>query len=84
MENKLQTLTVEDRRRLTLCGVKSVDVFTEDKIKLKTIVGGMNITGKGLKINLFSEGTGAFSCEGVISSVVFIEQKIGFVKRFFK
>ena len=84
MENKLQVLTLEDRKRLSLSGVLSVDGFTDEKIKLKVLTGNLIISGEKLKINVFSEGSGAFSCEGKISSVVFSEGKQGIVKRLFK
>ena len=79
-----QTLVLEDRKRLTLTGVIAVDCFTDQKIRLTVQSGKLLIGGEKLKINGFSEGTGDFSCEGVISSVNFLSRQEKFIKRLFK
>lgn len=84
MENGIQIMTIEERKRLTLSGVTAVDSFTDEKIRLKVRTGGLIITGEKLKISNFSETTGAFSCDGVISGVSLNAKKEGFVKRIFK
>ncbi len=84
MENTFQILTVEDQKRLTLSGVISVEGFTDEKIRLISKTGRILIGGEKLKINNFSETTGAFSCEGKILSVTYLTQKEGLVKRLFK
>ena len=84
MENGLQILTLEERKRLTLTCVQSVDAFTEEKIRLKVKSGALVITGEKLKINAFSESSGAFSCEGEIAAVNFSAKKENLVKRLFK
>ncbi|MBQ7164444.1 MAG: YabP/YqfC family sporulation protein [Clostridia bacterium] len=84
MENGLQILSLEERKRLTLTCVQAVDSFTEEKIRLKVKTGSLVVTGEKLKINAFSESTGAFSCEGIINSLSFAEKKENLVKRIFR
>ena len=84
MENGLQLLNLEEQKRMTLSCVQSVDTFTEEKIRLKVKTGALTVTGKKLKINAFSEATGAFSCEGVIDSLTFNVKKENIIKRLFK
>ena len=86
MENKIQTqvLHLEGKKRLNISGVKSVDGFTDDKIRITAETGRIIITGARLKINCFAEATGAFSCEGEVFSVTLASQKQGFIKGLFK
>ena len=84
MENGIQIMTVEERKRLTLSGAVAVDSFTDERIRLKVKTGGLTITGAKLKISNFSESTGAFSCDGEISGISFSAKKEGVLKRLFK
>ncbi len=84
MDRNLQILTVEETCRLTLTNVLEVIGFTDEKIRLTAASGGMVITGEKLKINNFSETTGAFSCEGTIKSITYNGKKENLVKRLFK
>jgi hypothetical protein len=86
MENKVtsQALHLEGTRRLTLTGVSSVDGFTEERIRLSAQTGRIIITGEKLKINCFTESTGAFSCEGRVSSITLSPQRETGVRRLFK
>lgn len=84
MQEARQTLTVRDRASLCLDCVTAVEQFSAEKIRLKATGGVVIITGQRLKITAFSEGTGQFSCEGVVHSVAFQDKKEGLVKRIFK
>ncbi|MBP5308765.1 MAG: hypothetical protein J6Z34_06490 [Clostridia bacterium] len=84
MENGLQMLSLEEQKRLTLTCVQAVESFTGEKIKLKVVTGSLIISGEKLKINSFSENSGAFSCNGVITSLSFGQKKENIVKRLFK
>ena len=77
------TLTIEQRKFLTISAVESVVAFSEVKIVL-TLVGGerLNVIGSGLKITGFSKASGAFSAEGVLTGVQYGGK--GFVSKFFK
>ena len=87
MENKdlvKQTLCLEGVSRLSLSGVVAVDCVSTERIRLSVKTGKLNIGGEKLKVNNFSEGTGAFCCEGVINSLAFSKGKQNIIKRLFK
>ena len=69
--DKNQVLQIEGVSSLSMSGVKSVDCFTDTKIKLTTETGSLAINGQGLKINAFTTGSGNLSCTGTICSLVF-------------
>ncbi len=62
-------LTLEQRKKITLTAVESVDGFSEERITLT--VGGQKVTidGARLKILAFSQGSGSFSASGEVRSV---------------
>ena len=69
-ENVKHSVSIEQRKNITVSGVESVTAFSEVKIVL-TLVGGekMHVVGSGLKIVGFSKSSGAFTAEGSISGV---------------
>ncbi|MBE5747040.1 MAG: hypothetical protein E7352_02555 [Clostridiales bacterium] len=64
------TLSIEQRKFLTVSAVESVVAFSEVKIVL-SLVGGerLNVIGSGLKITSFSKSNGAFTAEGTLTGV---------------
>ena len=64
------TLSIEQRKYLTVSAVESVVAFSEVKIVL-LLVGGerLNVIGSGLKITGFSKSSGAFTAEGTLTGV---------------
>lgn len=77
------TLTIEQRKFLTISAVESVVAFSEVKIVL-SLVGGerLSVIGSGLKITGFSKASGTFSAEGVLTGVQYGGK--GFAAKFFK
>ena len=69
--DKNQVLTVNGVNSASMTGVKSVDCFTGERIKLTTETGTLTINGQNLKINAFTTGSGNFACTGNISSLIF-------------
>ena len=68
MENPTQSiLTIEQRKKISMTGVESVDAFSESRILLT--VGGVRVTIEGahLKVLAFSQGSGNFSAIGEVS-----------------
>ena len=51
-EERKSSLSLEDRKKLTLSGVLEVVNFDDEKISLNTILGNLAIKGEGLKISL--------------------------------
>ena len=64
-ENIKHSITLEQKKSLTISGVESVASFSEAKIALKLLGGErLNIVGIGLKITGFSKSSGSFTAEG--------------------
>ena len=79
-----QTLTLENRKHITLSGVKSVDSFSPQGMKLTTDGGKVNILGENLKVLSFSKQSGAFSAEGRVDGIRFSGAKTGLMKKVFR
>ena len=77
------TLSIEQRKYLTISAVESVVAFSEVKIVL-SLVGGerLNVIGSGLKITGFSKSSGAFTAEGTVTGVSYGGKS--FVSKIFK
>jgi hypothetical protein len=69
-DNIKHSVSIEQRKNITVNGVESVTAFSEVKIVL-TLIGGerMHVVGSNLKINGFSKTNGTFTAEGSISGV---------------
>lgn len=72
MENQAQNiLTIEDRKKITMTGVESVDAFSESRILLSVKGQRVTIEGARLKVLAFSQGSGNFSASGEVSLLRF-------------
>lgn len=70
MQDNKHSVTIEQRKNLTVSAVESVVAFSEVKIILSLFDGErMNVVGSGLKITGFSKTNGTFVAEGSITSV---------------
>jgi hypothetical protein len=79
-----ESLTIENRKRLYMTEVVSVDAFSEEMLKLtvgdkKVIVGGNN-----LKITAFNQTQKTLNVEGEIVQIKYEGAKSPLIKRFFK
>jgi sporulation protein YabP len=83
-ESKLQTLTIEQQKRLTMTGVLSVDGFNEQSVAITLNEGRMQIQGENLKVLAFSKSTGNLSVDGKIFFIKFAHKKMPLVKRLLK
>lgn len=83
MQESKHSVTIEQRKNLTITAVESVVAFSEVKIIL-ALLGGerMSVIGSGLKITGFSKANGTFSAEGKITSVSYGGKTV--VARIFK
>ena len=70
MQDGKHTVTIEQKKFLSITAVESVVAFSEVKIVL-ALAGNNRLTvlGTGLKITGFSKTTGAFTAEGTILGV---------------
>lgn len=65
-------------------GVKKVVSASPAELTLETSEGGLSIRGKELKINSFSEESGALSFDGTVDRTEYDKVKQPFLKRLFK
>ena len=83
LQNQQHSVTIEQRKSITVSGVESVSAFSEAKIALRLLGGeSMHVAGIGLKIVGFSKTNGTCTAEGTISGVSYGGK--GFVARLFK
>lgn len=68
-------LHIEDRRRLTVGGVRSVGAATPTSLTCVTGLGELNVKGNELRIQKFSEDEGVLTVQGRIDSAVFTQSK---------
>lgn len=80
------SLTLEDRRHLTISGVEDVERFDETIIILSTAQGALTVQGSGLHIEQLSLNGGDLKVEGLIESLSYedrVEQAGGLFARLF-
>lgn len=66
-------IVLEDRKHLTVSGVKDVDSFDEMNITALTALGEMTVSGSGLRINRFSTDVGELAIDGDICAITYAE-----------
>ena len=82
-EAKVQTVLIEQQKKITMTGVLSVDSFTAQQISLTLDNGRASIAGDDLKIIAFTKANGNFAASGKISGVRFLSKKEKLTKRLF-
>ena len=88
-EERKSSLSLEDRKKLTLSGVLEVVNFDDEKISLNTILGNLAIKGEGLKMNQLDVQNGDVIIMGYISSMIYSgkdgkKSKESIIKKIFK
>ena len=81
------SVTMNDRRNLSMTGVEEVIGCDEEQLTLKTSMGELTVDGNGLHIGSFNRSTGELKLDGVIRGIVYADaepDKQGFFKRLFK
>ncbi len=78
-------LIIEDRKNVSISGVKSIIGFGDDYVSLETDLGRLLIEGEGMKIESLEKGEGNVNITGLISSAYYseIKQKQGLISRLF-
>ena len=82
--SKPHTATIENRSRVTLNGIEKVINSSDEAINLLTSGGGLNISGKNLKIQKFNIDDGTLVLEGTVDSLRYSVMKAPLLKRLFK
>lgn len=67
-----QSVIIEDRKKLTLSGVKDVLSFDEETILLDTAFGRATVKGEGLHIIGFNTDSGDLEATGKIHAFVYM------------
>jgi sporulation protein YabP len=81
-EDRPHTLQIEDRKKITMTGVESVEAFSPREIQLTVSGGKLTVAGSDLKIVNFSKENGGFFAVGKVDSVKY--SVLGGWKRWFK
>ena len=84
---KKHNLIMEDRKILSVTGVRDVSGFDDEKILLVTENGELTVGGYSLHINKFSQETGELNLDGEICSLVYTETRQndgGFFSKLFR
>ena len=79
-------IILEDRKKMTLTGVKDVLSFDEETVVLDTSLGRLTVKGSGLHIVNFDTKSGDLSAEGRLYALVYTteEKSGGFFSRVFR
>ncbi|MDR0314757.1 MAG: sporulation protein YabP [Oscillospiraceae bacterium] len=76
-------LILEDRRVLSVSGVRDVDSFDEQTVVIFTDMGELTVTGTQLHINKLSLEVGELLMEGNIASLIYSDNQPKSVGGFF-
>lgn len=86
--NVMQNIILENRKKLTLTGIKDVLSFDDEIIVVESELGLLHIKGFDLKVNKISVETGDVVVDGTIRAVEYsdkdISQKQGLMSKIFK
>lgn len=77
---------MEDRKKLTMTGIKDVLNFDDETIILDSSLGKITIKGTGMHITNFNTETGDLVAQGRILAIVYTseEKNSGFMSRLFR
>lgn len=68
-EEKPHTLQIDQRKKITMTGVESVQSFSPREIQLVVSGGKLVVTGSEMKVTAFSKASGDFAAVGKIDGV---------------
>lgn len=74
---KKSTLTLQNRKTLSLDGVTDVLSFDESAVLLKTALGSLTVEGSGLHILLLDLESGRVTVEGSIGGLYYSDKSTG-------
>ena len=70
------SIVLEDRKNMTLTGIKEVSSFNEQKIVLLTERDQLTTTGRSMHLKSFNPKTGDLSLDGTIDSLIYEDKNI--------
>lgn len=74
-ENNKSSLSLENRKKLSLSGVLEVLSFDDEEISLNSNLGALNIKGKNLKLNKLDVQNGDVIISGYVNSIVYCNKE---------
>ena len=74
-ENTNHNITIQDRKNITISGVKKIENFDKEEFLLETSMGYLLITGKELELIKLDTNIGNISIRGMINSFNYTESK---------
>ena len=77
-------LILENRRKLNMTNVTSVDSYSEQILKLSVRESKVVVSGEKLKIEAYNKGSGNLIVDGIINEIRYNVNKPPLVKRLFK
>lgn len=83
---RAHTVTLNDRKKLSITGVEDVDCFNEQIVVLKTPLGTLTVTGAGLNMSQLNVEDGRVSVEGDVDALEYTggKRKGGGLSRLFR
>ncbi|MCI8291354.1 MAG: sporulation protein YabP [Clostridia bacterium] len=86
--NVMQNIILENRKKLTLTGIKDVLSFDDEIVVVESELGLLNIKGNDLRVNKISVETGDVIVDGTIRAIEYsdkdINSKQGLMSKIFK
>lgn len=75
--NIIQNVILENRKKLTLTGIKDVLSFDDEVVVVESELGLINIKGVDLRVNKISVESGDVVVEGTIRAIEYSDKDIG-------
>ena len=86
--NIIQNVILENRKKLTMTGIKDVLSFDDEVVVVDSELGLINIKGTDLRVNKISTESGDVIVEGTIRTIEYSDKDLstrqGFMSRIFK
>lgn len=79
-----QVFILENKRKLSITGVSSVDGYGSQFIKITVNGEKVIISGDNIKISAFNKANGNLSADGNFSEIKFLGSSLPLLKRIFK
>ncbi len=82
----LHNISIENRKKTSISGVKEVVEFSSEAIELITSMGNLSIRGNDLKIDVFDAAGGELSVSGLIIAFIYTTdtKKSSFISKIFR
>ncbi len=86
LPERAHSVTLCDRKKLSVTGVEDVDCFNEQIVVLKTPLGTLSVAGAGLNISQLSLESGQVEIEGEVDAMEYTGAKArgGLLSRLFR